>query len=906
MGLHLPDWTAFADTSFPKTGVAHLHTSIHTIFQTPPLSSLFPSHLLRGYMLICRSRSARSDCDDDPCYGEGAHSPGASAPISRPGRPAAHPHMYVYVHRQHQNTTQRHALHDAIMLTRTSFTAETIESTEFGITDTAQLSRVVREHGSTTTTSVTRRATRFTSNHHAQHHPVTTVAIPAEERHIYASIEVLKERIEQLQREKSAIQQGSEDKDHEILALRNQLAATTPRPDSGFGAPEVDAQEFREKSQQYDGLQKTFNALQDAYMAKSRAHEEQVNDLNNECTNYKQKLAKALSECTEYKQGLAHALSEIEELNRDEEDFNRLGEQLSKVTQERNGSRHLVLGLKKKVEQLNATNNDLLQRNILLPARIDECAGVAGDIETENIKTKLSERIAEYEYTAPSTAQHLRAPGGVSAHSTTTPQHITSSTAGEGPEDSMLPERSPAALPYSMRALVNGIWAPASQYAYNDTDGVSRFQSQKMRTNKNKLPRDISSANWSDLDLRHNSAPRPSEVLKQHSTNTTSHEEHAFDATEYERQTSFTEDAEGWTSFGDHSISSGMAEVIANTRRNSKHCLLQDNDTKNLTGLSQAEVDASNSELVRSQLEKERQASRQLSGMSAQFLLQALQSRKGSNKKVTIKSPQNSDEAEPQLASASNNSMKENQAATDKSAAADFVSFSGQKSLRDYQNIAEQESSAPGQKSSAGSSTHSGKRYERKSPAKDGETSAFILPDINLSSTYLSLPTTKKATTGRVVSWVDKVQAGGAQGYREPSAMINESVPDLPEEEAFMPVRVTERLDYKENNKTNDNEEDIASNAEADIDASAISIRPSQPPPQALAMLIQQMEHEVNHLKEQLAVHNIAFIQHDPAIGQRKRMALKKTVAQYTEEVEKRSAQCYALYDVLEGTKGVF
>lgn len=91
--------------------------------------------------------------------------------------------------------------------------------------------------------------------------------------------------------------------------------------------------------------------------------------------------------------------------------------------------------------------------------------------------------------------------------------------------------------------------------------------------------------------------------------------------------------------------------------------------------------------------------------------------------------------------------------------------------------------------------------------------------------------------------------------------------------------------------------------SDREIDETNATIRPSQPPTIALATVLKQLEDEVAHLKMQLATCEKAYNAHDPALGQRKRKAVKTKMDTLIDEIEHRSDQIYALYDVLEGQK---
>ncbi|MCJ1281906.1 hypothetical protein MMC26_001229 [Xylographa opegraphella] len=81
------------------------------------------------------------------------------------------------------------------------------------------------------------------------------------------------------------------------------------------------------------------------------------------------------------------------------------------------------------------------------------------------------------------------------------------------------------------------------------------------------------------------------------------------------------------------------------------------------------------------------------------------------------------------------------------------------------------------------------------------------------------------------------------------------------------------------------------------------TIRPSQPPPVALAAVIKGLEDELTHLKIQLSQYQSLYNQHDPALSKRKRKSVLAKIEKMTQTVDIKSDQIYALYDVLEGQK---
>ena len=92
--------------------------------------------------------------------------------------------------------------------------------------------------------------------------------------------------------------------------------------------------------------------------------------------------------------------------------------------------------------------------------------------------------------------------------------------------------------------------------------------------------------------------------------------------------------------------------------------------------------------------------------------------------------------------------------------------------------------------------------------------------------------------------------------------------------------------------------------SERDIDTTFATERPAQDPQDALASVVSQLQDEVKQLKHELGKTEKDYERCDPAVGKSKRVALKTKMEALVKEVEKRSEQVYALFDVLEGQKG--
>ena len=81
------------------------------------------------------------------------------------------------------------------------------------------------------------------------------------------------------------------------------------------------------------------------------------------------------------------------------------------------------------------------------------------------------------------------------------------------------------------------------------------------------------------------------------------------------------------------------------------------------------------------------------------------------------------------------------------------------------------------------------------------------------------------------------------------------------------------------------------------------TIRPSQAPGLALAIVIKGLDDELVHLKIELAQYQALYNGHDPALSKRKRKSVYDKIETLLAAIEVKADQVYALYDVLEGQK---
>lgn len=144
---------------------------------------------------------------------------------------------------------------------------------------------------------------------------------------------------------------------------------------------------------------------------------------------------------------------------------------------------------------------------------------------------------------------------------------------------------------------------------------------------------------------------------------------------------------------------------------------------------------------------------------------------------------------------------------------------------------------------------------------EEGETSAFIIPDITIRDPTTGLATAKVALPAH--------QTGACTICAE----ANGKHIDVP-----LPIAVSTR-------------DSLGDDA---------TLRPAWAPHLSLAHVLKQLQDEVAHLKLQLARHESAYNAHDPALGRRKRLSLDAEIGKLRAEIEKRSEQVYRLYDVVE------
>ena len=166
---------------------------------------------------------------------------------------------------------------------------------------------------------------------------------------------------------------------------------------------------------------------------------------------------------------------------------------------------------------------------------------------------------------------------------------------------------------------------------------------------------------------------------------------------------------------------------------------------------------------------------------------------------------------------------------------------------------------------------------KRMGESEDNFTSAFLIPDITI---HVPKVTPSDPSTGPH----EPVNCSICRAAIQPSEDHTNCRP-LPTLSVPVPIPVSTRMPLP----TMYEEEP--------------TIRPSQPPPEALANVIKSCEDELAHLKLQLAKYQELYNRHDPSLSKRERKRVCDKVKEVLAAIERKADMIYGLYDVLEGQK---
>lgn len=196
---------------------------------------------------------------------------------------------------------------------------------------------------------------------------------------------------------------------------------------------------------------------------------------------------------------------------------------------------------------------------------------------------------------------------------------------------------------------------------------------------------------------------------------------------------------------------------------------------------------------------------------------------------------------------------------------------------------------APGEGSSGRRRRHSDHSFQSQNRRKKtipDLTSAFILPDITLRYAETSREPIRLSESAQKV--LDSVAGHDGRNCTVCKRLMPEGVTHNHDDihvTVPKPIPVSERM------------------PEPTIYNEEPTLRPSQPPAEALATVLKSLEDELSHLKMQLAVAQQAFSKHDASLGKRQRKSLSTKIEKLLKDIDTKADQIYALYDVLEGQK---
>jgi cell division protein FtsB len=701
----------------------------------------------------------------------------------------------------------------------------TAQSNSFMLPDLPNITELVsgtRKDGTplfARTTKPSQSRSRFTSGAfnnkplRPEHVPVESVPIPEDEKAIYASLQLLRDRVAQLESEKSEAAKRVEEYEIDIIELRAQLAIAQKRPDSGLGSSAGSDDEVAGVIQGKAKLQANVKSLQGQL-------------------------------------GRSERKTSVAEIS------------LQRVTRERDELITQIGVAYYNNEELKVENDAVKAQINGLGAENDELKAEVDALRQENqdLRVLVAQTRASYEDDATRR----------SAHQTGQTQKRTAATGLDEREireaARLVLEQTPRRIPQTHekgRSKRNAVSDQTGQATHGSrahgeatSDDLAIRIAQEVRKNReaaNGAARSSSERQTRAISQSTAGAAATSTRQRSRSKSQTRTAIASKYATLAERDQDLS-DAESTTQLDFTSLRNRKRASMPTSAVAAQSVPAQrDEDSRDLTLLSW--MDPNKLSDLRKRIEEEHRAKRLVGARAASApsggltenaapMMSGGLGRKSSMKDVTVGSGKRDVSFGPD----------------------DFARIA--KSVR-VQSPHSSFDAMPNQQQTGNLDQYTGdvsissntSRRRRRAASAEGMTSAFILPDITLS---------------------------GREGQTKPAHDAGNctACPPGPKDVTIpTPVPVTDRP------------QDIPA------DVTSATIRPSQPPPLALATVIKQLQDEINHLKLQLGAQQQLYSKHDPALSKRRRMEVKARMDKLTSDIEKRSDQVYSLYDVLEGQK---
>lgn len=633
---------------------------------------------------------------------------------------------------------------------------------------------------------------RFTSaSHNSQtisHIPVTGVAVPDDEKAIYASLQILKGRLTQLEMENSEAQKRAERFEAEAINLRSQANVGISRPDSGLGSDGENDTIGPEKSK----LQASVQALQD------------------HVSRYERKIGLsevAIDRVTKERDSLITQIGQAYLRNED-------------LIEEHEACRETQANLVTENEELREQVKELRDENADMRAQLERVKKLQSQ-DREGIRRKSSTKARGLSKTADEEIDDIASgPWNFSEHKVNGETSIRSRKEG----------RNATSVPKNPRSKKNELLGDATA-----RDLAARIESEIV-----KLREDREQSQGSEVLLpKSSSQRRRSADGTERITSRKMRRNSSAPADESTGEAELTDSKQGAAAT---SHTQGNARVAEEAR------IEQD-----LSVLS--ELDFGLAAKLRKMLEEQRQSKRAQRGQT-QAVERDLTGRSTTRQSLPRKS-----------------SMKDMTAGAEEGTGRFSI---GGESIEELIKTAKTVRVQSPHSSDAtfqplqpdfteiedASMLSNTSRRRRRTDTTEGMTSAFIIPDITIHGTQ-PVDLGKTCVHHNATSCTVCAFDGHQVAIPTPRAVTDRDLEDV-------------------------------TNA---------TIRPAQPPAEALATVIKNLEDEITHLKMQREVQNQAYNQHDPALSRHRRLAVKAELGRLMDVIDKRSDQVYALYDVLEGQK---